>query len=202
MPITCDCGKVHQAVPQNVFDERLGEKITAIGALNTTMKELQTRATGFEGAQAELGTERKAREAAEGRYRKFETMVGLGYTNARVITSIDAIHGAEMAGLAADKQVDLATWIASDAGKTHPVVVALARPAGPGTTTLVPTTILPPANTGAADPSASAKMTPKQVSEYLASPAFTGLAKDAQKTKLAELQASHKDGETSVATTV
>ncbi len=218
MPVNCPhCSKeVADVIPQSEFNRRLKEKTDQADGLKAELDAAAPKAKGYDSVKTELDQARTELTGIRTKYTQYEALVSRGYTDPRVAASLNAIHGAEMAGKVDKDRVDLATWLDGE-GKTHPVVAALPRggtpaPGGDPPAGGAPATGGQPAP-GGAPPAGGAPaaggappnpppsnnagagggapggggMTPAQLSAYFNGAEYKALPRDQQRAKLAEL---------------
>lgn len=215
MPVNCPhCSKeVADVVPQSEFTRRLKEKTDQTLAIQAELDAAAPKAKGYDSVKTELDQARTELTGIRTKYTQYEALVSRGYTDPRVAASLNAIHGAEMAGKADKDRVDLATWLDGE-GKTHPVVAALPRGAAPAPGAPPPgQQQAPPPAQGAPAPGApppappnpppsnnagvagggpgGGGMTAAQLAAYFNGPEYKSLPRDQQRAKLAELTSKY-----------
>lgn len=185
-------GEAFAYVPKSRFDTEVAARRTAEAALG----EKSEAHTAAEKALAKLQRQHEALTAEAGELRTASELGAIGITDAKVRTSLRAIHAAEMAG--AEKPVSLTEWLQSDAGKAHPVVAAVlpkagangAQGNGSGTATGTPGT---GAGTGQAPPPGQ-RRTPEQLAAYFGSAEYKALPPADRAKMIDKLEAESKAG--------
>ena len=166
-------GDAFAYVPKSRFDTEVTARRTAESALG----EKSEAHTAAEKALAKLQKQHEALTAEAGELRTASELGALGIVDAKVRTSLRAIHAAEMAG--AEKPVSLTEWLQSDAGKAHPVVKAVIPAAGAqgnGNGQGTAGTGTPGTGTGTGNaPPPGQRRTPEQLNAYFKSAEYAAL---------------------------
>lgn len=166
-------GDAFAYVPKARFDTEVTARRTAEAALG----EKSEAHVSAEKALAKLQKQHEALTAEAGELRTASELGAIGITDAKVRTSLRAIHAAEMAG--AEKPIPLAEWLQSDAGKAHPVVAAVMPKGGQpnnGTPNAASHGTPRTANgTTPTQPLPGQRRTPEQLAAYFASVEYKAL---------------------------